>query len=58
MGIDVFCYESQYILFPVDPINLKLTECTYGGVVNFHIKFEGIWTKLNFMSILGFLANL
>ena len=58
MGIDRFCYEWQYILFPVDPMDLKLTECTHGGVVNIHIKFEVIWTKLRFMLISGFLANL
>ena len=45
MGIDGFCYELWYILFPVGPINLKLTECTHGVVVNIYTKFEVIWTK-------------
>ena len=31
MDIDRFCYELQYITFPTDPIDLKLTECIPGG---------------------------
>ena len=34
MDINGFLYELQYISFPIDPIDLKLTECTHGGVVN------------------------
>ena len=58
MGIDRFCYKLQYISFPIDPIDLKLTECTRGFVVNVCTKFEVIWIKKNFMLILGCLANL
>ena len=49
---------TVHLMYPIDLIDLKLTECTHGGVVNIHIKFEVIWTKLRFMLILGFLANL
>ena len=45
MGIDRFWYKLQYILFPIDPIDLKLTGCTPGVVVNVYTKFEVIWTK-------------
>ena len=45
MDIDGFCYKLQYILFPIDPIDLKLTECTHGGMVNVYTKFEAILTK-------------
>ena len=45
MDIDGFHYELQYILFPIDPIDLKLTKCTHGGVVNIYTKFEVIWTR-------------
>ena len=58
MDIDRFCYKSQYISFPIDPIDLKLTECTHGVVVNVYTKFEVIWTKYNFMLNVVFLANL
>ena len=34
MDIDRFHYELQYISFPIDLIDLKLTECTHGDVVN------------------------
>ena len=40
-----FCYKLQYISFPINPIDLKLTVCTHGGVVNIYTKFEDIWTK-------------
>ena len=58
MDIDRFCYELQYITFPTDPIDLKLTECTPGDVVNIYNKFGVIWTRYNFMLNLGFLAYL
>ena len=45
MDIDRFCNKLQYILFPIDLINLKLTECTHEDVVNIYTKFEVIWTK-------------
>ena len=47
MDIDGFHYKLWYILFPIDPIDLKLTECTHGdgGVVNIHTKFEAILMK-------------
>ena len=45
MDIDRFYYELWYISFPIDPIDLKLTECTHGGVVNVYTKFEVIWTR-------------
>ena len=38
-------YELHYIMFPIDLINLKLTGCTHGVVVNVYTKFEVIWTK-------------
>ena len=40
-----FCYELWYISFPINPINLKLTECTHMVVINIPTKFEVIWTK-------------
>ena len=45
MDIDRFHYKLWYISFPIDPIDLKLTECTHGGVVNVYTKFEAILTK-------------
>ena len=45
MDIDRIHYEWWYILFPTNPIDLKLTECIQGGVVNIYTKFEVIWTK-------------
>ena len=45
MGIDRFHYKLWYISFPIDPINLELTECTPVGAVNIYTKFEVIWTK-------------
>ena len=45
MDIDRFCYGLQYISFPIDPIDLKLTECTHMVVVNVPTKFEVIWVK-------------
>ena len=45
MDIDRFCYELQYIMFPIDPIDLKLTVCTHTVEVNIYTKFEVIWTK-------------
>ena len=34
MDICGFCYELQYILSPIAPIDLKLTECTKRGMMN------------------------
>ena len=45
MDIDGFHYELQYISFPIDPIDLKLTKYNHGGVVNVYTRFEVIWTK-------------
>ena len=45
MDIDGFHYKGWYISFPIDPIDLKLTGCTHGVVVNVYTKFEVIWTK-------------
>ena len=45
MDINGFCYERLYISFPIDPIDLKLTEGTHGDVVNIHTEFEAILTK-------------
>ena len=45
MDINGFFYELLYISFPIDAIDLKLTECTHGGVVNIHTKFEAILMK-------------
>ena len=45
MDINEFPYELQYISFPINPIDLKLTECTHTVVVNIPTKFEVIWTK-------------
>ena len=42
MGIDGFHYKLWYILSSIDPINLKLTGCTHGAVVNVYAKFEVI----------------
>ena len=58
MDIDGFHYELQYILFPIKLIDLKLTGCIHGGVINICTKFEVIWLKSNFMSNLVFLVNL
>ena len=58
MDIEGFCYELWYILFPIDPIDLKLTGCIHRGVINVCAKFEVVWTKSNFMSKLGFLVTL
>ena len=44
MAID-FCYKRWYNSFPIDPIDLKLSVGTHGGVVNNHTKFQIIWTK-------------
>ena len=40
MDIDRFLYKLWYILFPIGLIDLKLTGCTHGGVVNIYAKFE------------------
>ena len=45
MDIDGFHYELWYISFPLNPIGLKLTECTHMVVVNVLTKFEVIWIK-------------
>ena len=45
MDIDGFYYELQHISFPIDPIDLKLTECNHMVEVNVYTKFEVIWTK-------------
>ena len=45
MDIDGFQYKLWYMAFPIDPINLKLTECSHGVVINIYTKFEVIWTK-------------
>ena len=45
MDIYGFHYKLWYILFPIDLIELKLTECTHEGVVNDQTKFEVILTK-------------
>ena len=45
MDIDGFHYELQYIAFPIDSIDLKLTVCTHMVEVNVYTKFEVIWTK-------------
>ena len=45
MDINGFHCELWYIMFPIDLIDLKLTECTHGDVVNIHTKFEAILTK-------------
>ena len=58
MDIDWFHYELWYISFPIDPINLKFIGYVHTVVVNISTKFEVIWTKLDFMSNLEFLANL
>ena len=49
MDINGFHYELQYISFPINPIDLKLTGSTRGGVVNIHTKFEDILTKYFFL---------
>ena len=58
MDIYRFCYEIQHILSPIGLIDLKFTECTYGGMKNIHTKFEVILRKLNFAQNYGILANL
>ena len=45
MDTNRFHYKLWYISFPTDPIDLKLTECMHGVVVNVYTKFEVIWTK-------------
>ena len=45
MDIDRFHYKLQYIAFPIDPINLKLTVCTHRVEVNVYTKFEVLSTK-------------
>ena len=45
MDINGIHYELWYIFFPIDPIDLKLTECTPVGVINVHTKFEVILAK-------------
>ena len=40
MGIDGFCYELWYISFPVDLINLKLTEYTHGVWLTFILNLK------------------
>ena len=40
MDIYGFHYETQHISSPIGPIDLKLTECTKGGMMNIHTKFE------------------
>ena len=45
MDINGFGYEWWYISFPIDLIDLKLTEYTHGGVVNIYTKFKAILTK-------------
>ena len=57
MDMDEFHYKLQYITFPIDPINLKLTECAHGVVVNVYTKFEVIWKKKKCMSNLGYSDN-
>ena len=58
MDIHGFCYELWYNSFPTDLINMKLTGCTHGGVINIYTKFEVIWTKSNFVKFRVFLVNL
>ena len=48
MDIYGFCYETQYISSPIGSTELKLTECTKGGMVNIHTKFEVNWRKIYF----------
>ena len=54
MNIDWFCYKIQYILSPIGPIDLKLTECTKEGMTNIHTKFEVDLRKLMFYEIMAF----
>ena len=54
MDIYGFHYEIQDILSPIGSIELKLTECTKGGMVNIHIKFEVNWRKFYFHKIMTF----
>ena len=58
MDIDGFCYELWYISFPIDPINLKLTECTHTVEVNVYTNLKLFGQSKIFMLILGLLANL
>ena len=45
MDINEFHYKLQYISFPIDPIDLKLTECSQRCGVNIYTKIEVILTK-------------
>ena len=40
MDIDGFHYKLWCISFPIDPIDLKLTECTDMAEVNVYTKLE------------------
>ena len=48
MDINGFHYEIWHISFPIVLIDLKLTECTKGDMINIHTKFEVILRKFNF----------
>ena len=45
MDIDGFHYKLWYISFPIDLMDLKLTECTHGVMVNIYTRYEVIYTK-------------
>ena len=45
MDIYRFPYEIQYISSPIGLIELKLTECSKGGMENIHTEFEVMLTK-------------
>ena len=45
MDINGLQYKLQYITFPIDSINLKLTVCTHMVEVNVRTKFEVMWTR-------------
>ena len=45
MDIYGFCYEIQSNASPIALIDLNFVECTHGGVVNIHTKFEVILIK-------------
>ena len=48
MDFYVFHYKIWYILFPIGPIDMKLTECTKEGMINIHTKFEVFSEKIKF----------
>ena len=48
MDIYSFPYEIWYIMSPFGSIELKHAECTEGGMVNIHTKFEVNWRKIYF----------